>query len=132
MILIAGYCIEGTLGSDIQKNSKDVIAMDNHQLKLRATVVTISFSAHIRNSPRQRASSRASTPLRHIYLVHGERERRQNVTKLHKKKKKKKTSPSTFLVNSPTYTNDINTNSDVNLVGSRDPRVETHVLGRSL
>ena len=61
-ILIAEYCIEGTLGSDIQKNSKDVIAMDNHQLKLRATVVTISFSAHTRTSPRQRASSRASTP----------------------------------------------------------------------
>ena len=114
-ILIAGYCIEGTLGSDIQKNSKDVIAMDNHQLKLRATVVTISFSAHTRTSPQTKGFIESVNPLRHIYLVHGEREK-TNVTKLHKK-----TSPSTFLVNSRTYTN-----SDVKLVGSRRPRPRSH------
>ena len=67
-ILIAGYCIEGTLGSDIQKNSKDVIAMDNHQLKPRATVVTISFSAYT-DFAQTKGFIEGVNP-RHMYLVH--------------------------------------------------------------
>ena len=55
---------------------------------------------------------------RHIYLVHGEK---TNVTKLHDellKLYKPRNITVHFLVNSRTYTNDINTNSDVKLVGS--------------
>lgn len=114
-ILIAGYCIDGTLGSDIQKNPKEVSSMKKQTLKLRATVVTISFSAHTDFS--QTNGFIKSVKPRHIYLVHGEK---TNISKLHKELRILYGPEITvyYLVNSRDFTNPINLERDVNFVGS--------------
>ena len=113
-ILIAGYCIEGTLGSDIQKNPREVTAMDKRKLKLKASVVTISFSAHTDFNQTNGFIQRVNP--NHIYLVHGER---TNVKKLHDELRKLYTNLTVYyLVNGRDFSNRLSSTREVSIVGS--------------
>ena len=113
-VLIAGYCIEGTLGSDIQKNPREVTAMDKRKLKLKASVVTISFSAHTDFNQTNGFIQRVSP--NHIYLVHGER---TNVKKLHDELRKLYANLTVYyLVNGRDFSNRLSSTREVSIVGS--------------
>ena len=69
-VIVAGYCIEGTLAKQILSEPEEIMTMGGQKLPLRCSVDCISFSAH---TDYQQTSEfvRAIKP-RHIVLVHGE------------------------------------------------------------
>ncbi|XP_022661754.1 cleavage and polyadenylation specificity factor 73-like isoform X1 [Varroa jacobsoni] len=69
-VIIAGYCVEGTLAKQILSEPTEVTSMSGHKMPLKMTVDYISFSAH---TDYQQTSEfiRALKPP-NIVLVHGE------------------------------------------------------------
>lgn len=46
-VIIAGYCVEGTLAKDVMKEPEEVMTMSGHKLPRKLSVDYISFSAHV-------------------------------------------------------------------------------------
>ncbi|KAM9317374.1 LOW QUALITY PROTEIN: cleavage and polyadenylation specificity factor subunit 3 [Gastrophryne carolinensis] len=69
-VIIAGYCVEGTLAKHIMSEPEEVTTMSGQKLPLKMSVDYISFSAH---TDYQQTSEfiRALKPP-HVILVHGE------------------------------------------------------------
>lgn len=69
-VIVAGYCVEGTLAKHILSEPTEVVSMSGQKLPLRCSVDYISFSAH---TDYQQTSEfiRALKPP-HVVLVHGE------------------------------------------------------------
>lgn len=69
-VIIAGYCVEGTLAKTILSEPEEITTMSGQRLPLKMTVDYISFSAH---TDYQQTSEfiRALKPP-HVILVHGE------------------------------------------------------------
>lgn len=69
-VIIAGYCVEGTLAKQVLSEPEEVIGMNGQRLPLKMSVDYISFSAH---TDYQQTSEfvRALKPA-HVVLVHGE------------------------------------------------------------
>ncbi|CAH0394985.1 unnamed protein product [Bemisia tabaci] len=69
-VIIAGYCVEGTLAKTILSEPEEVVAMTGQKLPLKMSVDYISFSAH---TDYQQTSEfiRILRP-QHVVLVHGE------------------------------------------------------------
>ncbi|KCV69007.1 hypothetical protein H696_04427 [Fonticula alba] len=71
MVIIAGYCVEGTLAKHILKSRSDITTLDGRQKPLKMDVRSISFSAHVDFT--QNAGYIAQVAPAHLVLVHGER-----------------------------------------------------------
>uniref|UniRef100_A0AAY4BZK3 Cleavage and polyadenylation specific factor 3 n=1 Tax=Denticeps clupeoides TaxID=299321 RepID=A0AAY4BZK3_9TELE len=69
-VIIAGYCVEGTLAKHIMSEPEEITTMSGQKLQLKMSVDYISFSAH---TDYQQTSEfiRALKPP-HVILVHGE------------------------------------------------------------
>lgn len=69
-VIIAGYCVEGTLAKTILSEPEDIVTMSGQKLPLNMSVDYISFSAH---TDYQQTSEfiRLLKP-QHVILVHGE------------------------------------------------------------
>ncbi|XP_042356436.1 LOW QUALITY PROTEIN: cleavage and polyadenylation specificity factor subunit 3-like [Plectropomus leopardus] len=69
-VIIAGYCVEGTLAKHIMSEPEEIPTMSGQKLQLKMSVDYISFSAH---TDYQQTSEfiRALKPP-HVILVHGE------------------------------------------------------------
>ncbi|XP_071390907.1 cleavage and polyadenylation specificity factor subunit 3-like isoform X1 [Centroberyx affinis] len=69
-VIIAGYCVEGTLAKHIMSEPDEITTMSGQKLQLKMSVDYISFSAH---TDYQQTSEfiRALKPP-HVILVHGE------------------------------------------------------------
>ncbi|CAB0034831.1 unnamed protein product [Trichogramma brassicae] len=69
-VIIAGYCVEGTLAKTILSEPEEITTMGGQKLPLKMSVDYISFSAH---TDYQQTSEfiRVLKPL-HVILVHGE------------------------------------------------------------
>lgn len=69
-VIIAGYCVEGTLAKHVLSEPDEIVTMTGQKLALRCSVDYISFSAH---TDYQQTSEflRALKPP-HVVLVHGE------------------------------------------------------------
>ncbi|ESO00097.1 hypothetical protein HELRODRAFT_101329 [Helobdella robusta] len=69
-VIIAGYCVEGTLAKHILSEPEEIVTMNGQKLPLRCSVDYISFSAH---TDYQQTSEfiRILKPA-HCVLVHGE------------------------------------------------------------
>ncbi|MEQ2173791.1 Cleavage and polyadenylation specificity factor subunit 3 [Goodea atripinnis] len=69
-VIIAGYCVEGTLAKHIMSEPEEITTMSGQKLPLKMSVDYISFSAH---TDYQQTSEfiRALKPP-HVILVHGE------------------------------------------------------------
>ncbi|OCT78976.1 cleavage and polyadenylation specificity factor subunit 3 [Xenopus laevis] len=69
-VIIAGYCVEGTLAKHIMSEPEEIVTMSGQKLPLKMSVDYISFSAH---TDYQQTSEfvRALKPP-HVILVHGE------------------------------------------------------------
>ncbi|CAB1437563.1 unnamed protein product [Pleuronectes platessa] len=69
-VIIAGYCVEGTLAKHIMTEPEEIATMSGQKLPLKMSVDYISFSAH---TDYQQTSEfiRALKPP-HVILVHGE------------------------------------------------------------
>lgn len=69
-VLIAGYCVNGTLAKDIMNEPDEVETLRGERLKLRCSVDYISFSAHVDFI--QNSQFIAECNPEHVFLVHGE------------------------------------------------------------
>ncbi|KAL0274621.1 UNVERIFIED_CONTAM: hypothetical protein PYX00_002710 [Menopon gallinae] len=69
-VIIAGYCVEGTLAKQILSEPEEIVTLSGQKLPLKMSVDYISFSAH---TDYQQTSEfiRALKPP-HVVLVHGE------------------------------------------------------------
>eukprot|EP00760_Papus_ankaliazontas_P001581 PhM_4_TR10516/c0_g1_i1/m.5424/K14403/CPSF3, YSH1; cleavage and polyadenylation specificity factor subunit 3 len=73
-IIIAGYCVDGTLAKEVTAKPREITREDGRVLPLRMeTVESVSFSAH--SDFQQTKNFLHSIPdVKHIVLVHGNRE----------------------------------------------------------
>lgn len=69
-VIIAGYCVEGTLAKQILSEPKEIQAMNGMMLPLRMTVEYISFSAHVDFAQNSQFIDDIHAP--NLILVHGE------------------------------------------------------------
>ena len=69
-VIIAGYCVEGTLARQILAEPSEIVATSGAKIPMRMEVDYISFSAHV-DFPQNSAFMEAVAPS-HIILVHGE------------------------------------------------------------
>ncbi|XP_023929900.1 cleavage and polyadenylation specificity factor subunit 3 [Lingula anatina] len=69
-VIIAGYCVEGTLAKHILSEPDEVITMSGNKLPLKCSVDYISFSAHTDYKQTSEFIRILKPP--HIVLVHGE------------------------------------------------------------
>jgi len=69
-VIIAGYCVEGTLAKHILSEPEEIITMTGQKLPLRCSVDYISFSAHTDYKQTSEFIRALKPP--HIVLVHGE------------------------------------------------------------
>lgn len=69
-VIIAGYCVEGTLAKHILSEPEEIISMNGQKLPLRCSVDYISFSAH--TDYKETSEFIRSMLPGHIVLVHGE------------------------------------------------------------
>ncbi|KAI0986734.1 hypothetical protein GJ496_009958 [Pomphorhynchus laevis] len=69
-VIIAGYCVEGTLAKSILNEPADIISMKGQKLPLRCSVDYISFSAH--TDYKQTSEFIRLVKPDHVVLVHGE------------------------------------------------------------
>lgn len=69
-VIIAGYCVEGTLAKHILSEPEEIVTMTGQKLPLRCSVDYISFSAH--TDYKQTSEFVRSLCPPHIVLVHGE------------------------------------------------------------
>ncbi len=79
-IILVGYQVEGTPGRDLQ-DGKDIIELpDGEEVRIRADVKSLHFSAH---ADRQQLLEYVSDlpDLDKIFLVHGEEDKRQSINR---------------------------------------------------
>lgn len=69
-VIIAGYCVNGTLAKDIMNEPEEVISMKGGKLKLNCTVDYISFSAHVDFIQNSQFIGECDPDA--LFLVHGE------------------------------------------------------------
>ncbi|KAF2364148.1 Zn-dependent metallo-hydrolase RNA specificity domain [Trinorchestia longiramus] len=69
-VIIAGYCVEGTLAKDILQEPEDITSLSGQKLPLRCTVEYISFSAHTDFEQTSHFVRTVRPP--NVVLVHGE------------------------------------------------------------
>ena len=69
-IIIAGYCVEGTLAKMIMSEPEEITSISGQRLPLKATVKYISFSAH--TDYEQTSEFIRLLKPGHVVLVHGE------------------------------------------------------------
>ena len=69
-VVIAGYCVAGTLARQIQSNPSEVQREDGKVLPLRCSVHTVSFSAH--SDFQQTREFVETIGTKHVVLVHGD------------------------------------------------------------
>jgi len=69
-VIIAGYCVEGTLAKFILSEPEEVTSMNGQKLKLNCSVEYISFSAHTDYKQTSEFIKALKPP--HVVLVHGE------------------------------------------------------------
>ncbi|XP_063386146.1 cleavage and polyadenylation specificity factor 73 [Cydia fagiglandana] len=69
-VIIAGYCVEGTLAKTILSEPEEVTSMSGQKLPLRMSVDYISFSAHTDYQQTSEFINILKPP--HVVLVHGE------------------------------------------------------------
>ncbi|GAB6026543.1 Cleavage and polyadenylation specificity factor subunit 3 [Chamberlinius hualienensis] len=69
-VIIAGYCVEGTLAKHILSEPEEIVTMSGHKLPLKMSVDYISFSAH--TDYQQTSEFIRSLKPPHVVLVHGE------------------------------------------------------------
>ena len=69
-VIIAGYCVEGTLAKQILSEPKEVQALNGMMLPLRMSVEYISFSAHVDFAQNSQFIDDIHAP--NLILVHGE------------------------------------------------------------
>lgn len=69
-VIIAGYCVEGTLAKDLMSEPEEVTAINGQRMKRNMSVDYISFSAHVDYEQINEFISILRPP--HIVLNHGE------------------------------------------------------------
>ncbi len=69
-VIVAGYCVEGTLAKQILSEPKEVQALNGMMLPLRMSVEYISFSAHVDFAQNSQFIDDIHAP--NLILVHGE------------------------------------------------------------
>ncbi|KAK2149507.1 hypothetical protein LSH36_449g04013 [Paralvinella palmiformis] len=69
-VIIAGYCVEGTLAKHILSEPSEIVTMSGQKLPLKSSVDYISFSAHTDYKQTSEFIRILKPP--HIVLVHGE------------------------------------------------------------
>lgn len=69
-VIVAGYCVEGTLAKHILTEPSDIVTMTGQKLPLRLSVDYISFSAHTDYEGTSDFIHTLNPP--HVVLVHGE------------------------------------------------------------
>jgi len=69
-VIIAGYCVEGTLAKFILSEPEEITSMSGQKLKLNCSVEYISFSAH--TDYKQTSEFIKALKPAHVVLVHGE------------------------------------------------------------
>ncbi|KAF6198483.1 hypothetical protein GE061_008231 [Apolygus lucorum] len=69
-VIIAGYCVEGTLAKTILSEPEEIVTLTGQKLKLSMSVAYISFSAHTDYQQTSEFIRQLKPP--HIVLVHGE------------------------------------------------------------
>ncbi|UYV72385.1 CPSF3 [Cordylochernes scorpioides] len=69
-VIIAGYCVEGTLAKHILTEPEEITTMTGQKLPLKISVNYISFSAHTDYRQTSEFINKLKPP--HIVLVHGE------------------------------------------------------------
>eukprot|EP00795_Rhopilema_esculentum_P012680 gene12680-3393_t len=69
-VIIAGYCVEGTLAKDLMREPEEIVTMSGQNLPLKMQVSYISFSAHADYEQLNEFVNILKPP--HIVLVHGE------------------------------------------------------------
>ena len=69
-VVIAGYCVEGTLAKEVLKEPKEIESHRGQLLKLNMTVEYISFSAHVDYT--QNAEFIYTCMPNYLFFVHGE------------------------------------------------------------
>lgn len=69
-VVIAGYCVEGTLAKHIMTEPDDITTMSGQKLPLKMSVDYISFSAHTDYQQTSEFIRHLKPP--HVILVHGE------------------------------------------------------------
>ncbi|XP_076048104.1 cleavage and polyadenylation specificity factor 73 [Oratosquilla oratoria] len=69
-VIIAGYCVEGTLAKDILKEPEEIITMSGQRIPMKCTVEYISFSAHTDFDQTSHFIRTIKPP--NVVLVHGE------------------------------------------------------------
>lgn len=69
-VIIAGYCVEGTLAKDLMSEPEEVVAMNGQRMKRNMSVDYISFSAHVDYEQVSEFVNILRPP--HIVLNHGE------------------------------------------------------------
>lgn len=69
-VIVAGYCVEGTLAKQILAEPKEIVALNGASLPLRMTVEYISFSAHVDFAQNSQFIDDLHPP--NLILVHGE------------------------------------------------------------
>ncbi|XP_045777958.1 cleavage and polyadenylation specificity factor 73 [Maniola jurtina] len=69
-VIIAGYCVEGTLAKTILSEPEEITSMSGQKLPLRMSVDYISFSAHTDYQQTSEFINILKPP--HVVLVHGE------------------------------------------------------------
>lgn len=70
-VIIAGYCVEGTLAKQILTEPEEIVTMSGQKLPRKCSVDYISFSAHTDYKQTSEFIRTLKPP--HIVLVHGER-----------------------------------------------------------
>ncbi|XP_014253998.1 cleavage and polyadenylation specificity factor 73 [Cimex lectularius] len=69
-VIIAGYCVEGTLAKAILSEPEEIVTLSGQKLKLNCSVAYISFSAHTDYQQTSEFIRQLKPP--RIVLVHGE------------------------------------------------------------
>jgi len=69
-VIIAGYCVEGTLAKDLMREPEEVVTMTGQTLPRKMQISYISFSAHADYEQLNEFVNILKPP--HIVLVHGE------------------------------------------------------------
>ena len=76
-VIIAGYCVEGTLAKMIMSEPEEITSITGQRLPLKCSVTYISFSAH--TDYEQTSEFIRLLKPGHIILVHGEHSEMQRL-----------------------------------------------------
>ncbi|KAF9974539.1 Cleavage and polyadenylation specificity factor subunit 3 [Actinomortierella ambigua] len=69
-LIITGYSVENTLAKDVMNEPEEITTMNGQKLKLKMSVDSVSFSAHVDYTQNSAFIDEVKAP--HLVLVHGE------------------------------------------------------------